>query len=364
MPIVSLMLLMVFMTACGSSGQGGTSSSDPAADYASLSADELAAKIKSEGAIVSYGMPDTWANLGEIWKIFTEKYGVTHTDTDMSSAEELAKFEAEKAKPVADVGDVGITFGPAGVDKGVLLANKNKYWDEIPDWAKDPNGYWTAEYSGTIAFIVNTKKVNNVPQSFADLLKPEYQGKVSIDDPMRSAQAKAGVLAAAFANGGDESNIQPGIDYFKKLFQAGNYKALEVNIANVQKGEIGVGIIWDFNALNWKDQLKMGELQVVIPSDGSVSIPYVAVINKYAPHPYTARALNDFLFTDEAQIAYAKGFARPIRDVKLPDDVAAKLLPKEAYGSAKNIKDYKKWDETASKTIPSLWEEQVLPEQK
>ncbi|MFM1652154.1 extracellular solute-binding protein [Brevibacillus sp. B_LB10_24] len=360
------------LSACGggtsssTEGKGGPSAApaEPAADYAELSPDQLAEKIKAEGAIVSYGMPDTWANYEEIWKTFTEKYGITHTDTDMSSAEELAKFEAEKDKPVADVGDVGITFGPTGKSRSILTAHKNKYWGEIPDWAKDPEGYWCSEYTGSISFIVNTKKVTNVPKSFADLLKPEYKGKVSIDDPMRSAQAKAGVLAAAFSRGGDEANIQPGIDFFKELFQAGNYKPLEVNIANVQKGEIAVGIIWDFNSLNWKDQLHMDELTVVIPTDGSVTIPYVAVINKYAPHPYAAKAFNDFLFSDEAQIAYAKGFARPIRNVKLPDEVAKKLLPDSAYTASKTIKDYAKWDETASKAIPALWEEQVLPEQK
>jgi putative spermidine/putrescine transport system substrate-binding protein len=363
---------MTLLSACGGSTTGSTDGkegskaapTEPAADYAELSPEQLAEKIKAEGAIVSYGMPDTWANYEEIWKTFTEKYGITHTDTDMSSAEELAKFEAEKDKPVADVGDVGITFGPTGKSRGILTAHKNKYWDEIPDWAKDPEGYWCSEYTGSISFIVNTKKVLNVPKSFADLLKPEYKGKVSIDDPLRSAQAKAGVLAAAFSRGGDEANIQPGIDFFRELFQAGNYKPLEVNIANVQKGEIAVGIIWDFNSLNWKDQLNMDELTVVIPSDGSVTIPYVAVINKYAPHPYTAKAFNDFLFSDEAQIAYAKGFARPIRNVKLPDDVAKKLLPDSAYSASKTIKDYAKWDETASKAIPALWEEQVLPEQK
>ncbi|WP_018130386.1 extracellular solute-binding protein [Effusibacillus pohliae] len=369
--IPSLVSIMALVSACG--GGGGTANSGTpaagtgsgqAADYDKLTSEQLAEKIKSEGSIVSYGMPDTWANLGEIWKGFTTKYGISHTDTDMSSAEELAKFEAEKDKPVADVGDVGITFGPQGKERGVLMAHKNKYWNEIPDWAKDPDGYWAAEYTGTIAFLVNTKKVKNVPKTFDDLLKPEYKGMVSIDDPTRSAQAKAGVLAAAFAHGGNESNIQPGIDFFKKLFKAGNYKPLEVNIANIQKGEIGIGIVWDFNALNWKDQLKMDEITVVIPSDGTVSIPYVAVINKYAPHPYTAKAFNDYLFSDEAQIAYAKGFARPIRNVRLPDDVAKKLLPAEAYASAKNLKDFKKWDETASKTLPSLWEEQVLPEQK
>lgn len=359
-----LVITLVLVLALGLvlTGCGGKKAEEPKKEegFKVLTGDALVEAAKKEGEIVSYGMPDSWANLGEIWANVTAKYGLKHTDTDMSSAEELAKFQAEKDKPVADVGDVGITFGPKGKEMGVLAPHKNPWWNEIPDWAKDPEGYWTAQYQGTIAFIVNAKKVPSVPKSFADLLKPEFKGMVSIDDPTRSAQAKAGVLAAAFANGGDETNIQPGIDFWAKLVKQGNFRPLESNVSNIQKGEVVIGIIWDFNALGYKKQLNMPELEVVIPSDGSVTLPYVAVINKYAPHPYAARLLNDYLFSDEGQIAYAKGFARPIRKVTLPPEVAAAFPPESAYAAARPVKDLKAYEKAANETIPQLWESQVL----
>lgn len=43
---------------------------------------------------VTYGMPDDWANYGEVIKAFKSSLGVTdgkHTDTDMSSLEEIAR---------------------------------------------------------------------------------------------------------------------------------------------------------------------------------------------------------------------------------------------------------------------------------
>ena len=64
--------------------------------------------------------------------------------------------------------------------------------------------------------------------------------------------------------------------------------------------------------------------------------------------------------SDEGQINLAKGYARPIRStVKLPEDVAKKLIPSEQYKNAKPITDFKSWDETA-KQLPQMWEEQVL----
>ena len=56
------------------------------ADSAAIIAD-LEAKTKAEGALNSYGMPPDWTNFGEVWDGFLPKYGLTHTDTDMSSAE-------------------------------------------------------------------------------------------------------------------------------------------------------------------------------------------------------------------------------------------------------------------------------------
>ena len=66
----------------------------------------------------------------------------------MSSAEELAKFEAEKKDATADIGDVGIAFGPIAKDKGLTLSYKTSYWDEIPEWAKDDEGHWVVGYTG------------------------------------------------------------------------------------------------------------------------------------------------------------------------------------------------------------------------
>ena len=59
--------------------------------------DDLIERARKEGAVNSLGMPDDWANWEATWKAITAQYGIKHTDTDMSSAEELAKFAAERA---------------------------------------------------------------------------------------------------------------------------------------------------------------------------------------------------------------------------------------------------------------------------
>ena len=67
----------------------------------------LEAAAKTEGAVNSVGMPDAWANWKGTWADLAAKYGLKHMDTDMSSAQEVAKFAAEKDNASADIGDVG-----------------------------------------------------------------------------------------------------------------------------------------------------------------------------------------------------------------------------------------------------------------
>ncbi|MDI3270496.1 MAG: ABC transporter substrate-binding protein, partial [Bacillota bacterium] len=163
---------------------------------------QLEEGARKEGAIVSYGLPDDWANWKESWATFTQRYGLKHQDTDMSSAEEIQKFKAERNRPQADVGDIGIQFGPTAVAEGVTMAYKNSHWNEIPDWAKDPEGNWVAWYTGTMSIMVNKNLVANTPKTFKDLLKPEYKGKIAFGDPRQAANANWAVFAAAFALGG------------------------------------------------------------------------------------------------------------------------------------------------------------------
>ena len=63
-------------------------------------------------------MPDSWANWKDTWQQLGSIYGIKHQDTDMSSAQEIAKFAAEKANATADIGDVGGAFGPVAVKQG------------------------------------------------------------------------------------------------------------------------------------------------------------------------------------------------------------------------------------------------------
>ncbi|KFA98649.1 ABC transporter substrate-binding protein [Vibrio sp. ER1A] len=330
--------------------------------FANDSVTALTEAAKQEGAVYSVGMPDSWANWKDTWNDLKSDYGLKHQDTDMSSAQEIAKFEAEKKNATADIGDVGFAFARVAVQKGVTQPYKPTTWDEIPDWAKDKDGHWALAYTGTIAFISNNNLVKDAPKTWQDLLEGDY--KVTVGDVGVAAQANNAVLAAAFANGGDESNLGPAIEFFSKLAKQGRLSFTDPSIANLEKGEVEVAILWDFNALNYRDQIDRSRFSVNIPQDGSVISGYTTIINKYAKNPNAAKLAREHIFSDRGQINLAEGYARPIRsNVKLPESVQAKLIANDQYGNVHPVTDFKAWEKSARR-LPRQWQENVLIHQQ
>nr|WP_237690789.1 extracellular solute-binding protein [Paenibacillus caui] len=351
-----LMAGVIALSACSSGGGGAKNAAKADASSASATLEELVPLAQKEGKLSSVGMPDSWANWKDTWADLKSKYNIDHTDTDMSSSEELAKFETEKNSP-PDIGDVGIAFGPVAEDKGLTLKYKTQFWDEVPDWAKDDDGDWMVAYTGTISFLTNKDLVKNPPKSWDDLLKGDY--KVAVGDVTKASQAQHAVLAAALAFGGDEKNLQPGIDFFVKLADQGRLALTDPKLPAIQKGEVEVALLWDFNALGYRDQIDPNKFEVHIPAEGSVTSGYASVINKNAANPEAAKLARAYIFSDAGQINLAKGYARPIRQsVKLPEDVESKLIDKSEYAGAKPVGDFKAW-ENAIKELPQTWLEQV-----
>ncbi|MDO4673994.1 extracellular solute-binding protein [Campylobacter sp.] len=321
--------------------------------------DALIKEAQKEGRVNSLGMPDTWANWKETWEDLKKLYNIEHSDTDMSSAQEIAKFKAEKKNASADIGDVGLSFGDVAIKQGVTQPYKTSYWEQVPEWAKDKDGHWLLAYTGTIAFIVNKEVVKDIPRSWQDLLKGNY--KITVGDVSVAAQAVNAVLAANYALGGDERDLSPALNFFNTIAKQGRLANNDANIANLEKGEIEVGLVWDFNGLGYRDKVGKDRYEVLIPEDGSIISGYTTIINKYAKNTNAAKLAREFILSDKGQINLARGYARPIRVdfIELPADVKERLLPSEQYKNARNIKDLKAW-EKSSKELPRLWQEKVL----
>jgi putative spermidine/putrescine transport system substrate-binding protein len=140
------------------------------------------------------------------------------------------------------------------------------------------------------------------------------------------------VYAATLANGGTLDNAQPGLDFFAQMQQAGNLVPVIANNSLVAVGETPIRITWDYLALGGRDQFAGNPpVEVVIPATGRFAGVYVQAVSAYAPHPAAARLWMEYLYSDEGQVLWLKGYCHPIREPDLrsrnavPADLLAKL---------------------------------------
>ena len=274
-------------------------------------------------------LPPDWANYGEIISTFSKKYGIkiTSDNPNGSSSEENQAIVSLKGDPRApDVVDVNPTFAVAGTVAGLYSRYYVRNYASVPRAMKDTRGLWTGDYYGSITIGYNANLVKTPPKSFADLLKPIYKNQVALNgSPLTSGSAIAGVFAAALSNGGSLSNVSPGVDWFQKARQAGNFIPVQTTPQTVASGQTPISIDWDYNNFAYVKEFPQSAWKVVIPSDGQYGGYYCQAVNATAPHPWAARLWQEFIYSDQGQLLYLKGYAHPAR---FADLVARKAIPK------------------------------------
>ncbi len=311
--------------------------------------DALVAAAKTEGQLSVIALPHDWCGYGDIIEGFKTKYGlkVNELNPDAGSGDEVEAIKANKgnAGPQApDVIDVGLSFGPTAKSEQLLAPYKVSTWATIPDNAKDADGAWYGDYYGVLGFEVNADLVKKVPADWADLQDPEYKNAVAMaGDPRTSNQAILAVYAAGLSAAKNDATkaSEAGLQYFAALNKSGNFVPVIGKAASVAQGATPIVIRWDYNALADRDTLKGNpEIKVVVPKTGVVAGVYAQGISAYAPHPNAAKLWMEYLYSDEGQVGFLKGYCHPIRfqnlvaDKKIDAAVLAKLPPAEAYATA------------------------------
>ncbi len=310
---------------------------------------ELIAAAKKEGTLTTIALPHDWCGYGEVIAGFKAKYGleVNELNPDAGSGDEIEAIKANKGNtgPQApDVIDVGLSFGPSAKADGLIQPYKVSTWASIPDSAKDADGYWYGDYYGVLSFVVNTDIVKDVPKDWADLKKSDYANSIALaGDPRASNQAVQAVYAAGIATGEKDATKagEAGLAYFGELNKAGNLVPVIGKSASLAQGSTPIVIAWDYNGLSWRDTLKGNPpVEVVVPASGVNAGVYVQAISAFAPHPNAAKLWMEYLYSDEGQLGWLKGYCHPIRfndlaaNKKIPQELLDKLPPAAAYEKA------------------------------
>jgi putative spermidine/putrescine transport system substrate-binding protein len=336
-------VLALVLAACG--GDTGTSTTGGATDTTAAATDttggatdttggatattaaaaggmeELIAAAQAEGTLTTIALPHDWCGYGDVIEGFKTEYGleVNELDPGAGSAEELEAIDANRENPgpqAPDVVDVGLAFGPQAKDAGLIQPYMVSTWDEIPEDAKDPEGYWYGDYYGVLSLEVNTAAVPEPPAEYADLLDPAYNGQVALSgDPLTSNAAILSVWAAGLATGATgEEAAQAGLDFFAELNAAGNFVPIDGDSRTVGIGETPILIDWSYNSIaNDVNLAGNPDIETVVPEAGRIAGVYVQAISAFAPHLNAAKLWMEYLYSDAGQLGWASAYCHPIR---------------------------------------------------
>jgi putative spermidine/putrescine transport system substrate-binding protein len=315
------------LTACagtaGSGSTGGTKTLTLAEAQAATSVsdfggiDGLVAAANKEGHLNVITLPPSWANYGQIIQGFQKKYPgikINSENPDGSSADEVAAAKSQKGQSTApDVFDLGTAVMDQNLD--LLAPYKVQSWNDIPADFKDADGTWWYDYTGLMSVGYDSKKFPNGIKKLDDLLGSDFKNSVAIKgDPTQANEALSAVAMAALQSGGSADNLQPGIDFFQKLKQAGNFLSTLPKQATVASGETPVVIQWSFNNVGWGPAAGSAGnpnwKTVVLPGTGFGSY-YNQAINKDAPNPAAARLWEEYLYTPAVQNLFLAAGAYP-----------------------------------------------------
>jgi putative spermidine/putrescine transport system substrate-binding protein len=131
------------------------------------------------------------------------------------------------------------------------------------------------------------------------------------------------------------------LQFFKELNDAGNFVPVVALPGTIAQGETPIVIAWDYNNLAWRDSLAGNPpVEVIVPGSGVLAGVYVQAISAFAPHPNAAKLWMEYLYSDEGQNTWLKGYCHPIRfnDMAergvIPQESLDALPPPEGYAAA------------------------------
>jgi iron(III) transport system substrate-binding protein len=263
--------------------------------------------------VVVYSSVDE-ENAKKLLDAFTKATGIQVRFTFLSSGPAVARLEAEKGNPRADV-----WFGApsenhvVAKDKGLSQPYLSPNAKDLAPHFRDKDGYWTSFYMNPLGLGVNTKVIKErgapVPTSWEDLLRPELRNQIQMPSPQTSGTGYNMVATLVQLWGEDRA-----FEYLKKLHpnvqtytQSGTAPSKAAAI-----GQAAIGIQFTPAFLQLADEGY--PLQLAFPKEGvGFEAPAISIV-RGAPHLDAAKKLVDWFLTLDGQntITDAKTYFFPV----------------------------------------------------
>ena len=256
-------------------------------------------------------------------KLFEAQY--PHIDVqwlDMGSQDVYNRINAEKNRPACDIwwGGPSTMFMKA-TQQGLLAPYSPTWASGIGAGFKDPEGYWHGTYNTPIAILFNNRKYtrDTVPQTWNDLLTPEWNQKIVIRFPLPSGTMRTFIGSVMLREGSDDA----GIAWLKQLHASTvEYPKSPQLLFDKMKRNQELISVWIAPDAVLQRERNGYPFDFHIPKQAPVLTEGIALIAQ-APHRKSAELFYEFVTTQEALVHQAQAYSKmPTRQ-----DIDKSLLP-------------------------------------
>ncbi|WP_367569428.1 ABC transporter substrate-binding protein [Lacrimispora sp.] len=324
-------LMILSLAACGGTSKPAeTTAPSAAASAAETQAQSEAAGEKKpedySGSVVVYSPHDA-DPLNAGVNQFMEKYPNVKVEVVAAGTGELTnRIAAESANPIADV-----LWGGGADSLAAFKEYFTPYVSEVNDsfidaTYKDPDGLWIGESPLPMVIFYNKELIEKdgltIPETWEDLISPEWKGKIAYCLPSKSGSAYTQLCTMMLAHGGKED----GWDFVQKLYENLDGKIVDSSSKchkMVADGEFYVGITIEKSAVKYAGDDKVG---FVYPKDGTSAVPDGVALIKGCPNEENAKLFIDFVLSKECQAEQSQSWGRrPVRNDMEVGEGMAKL---------------------------------------
>jgi len=308
------------------------------------------------GELVVYSSVDE-ANAMRILNAFTADTGIRVNFVFLSTGPAMARIQAERHNPQADVWLGGPAENHSIIrDDGLTLPYRGGNFNALQSAFRCPNGYWRSFYMNPMAFAVNTEMLSRInapiPRSWQDLLNPVYRGLIQMPSPQTSGTA-FNMVASLVALWGEERAFEfmralnPNIQTFTA---SGTAPA-----AAVSTGACAIAI--QFTPAFFESIDRGFPLEVIFPSEGVwFENPAVSILTG-TRNLEAAQALVSWLTSERGQsvLIEERTFFYPIA----PGGALAPGMPD--FASLRTIDVDPAWASENRERLVRRWQDEVLP---
>ncbi len=260
--------------------------------------------------------------IAEVVAAFEAKHDIDIELFAATTGQVMARLEAEKYRPRADVVILASELGAAGLKRqGRLRQYRPRDIDQTPaDW-HDADGYYHATGAAIVAMAFRSDAP--APPTWEAALTGNWNGRLTMPSPSRSGSAADFLIAF---------NIDRGDSVWDQWLTARSRAGLEFSAANNQAItslilDVYDGMLAAADYLIYRQMDRDADLKVHYPTDGSVLVTRPIAILAATPQPDWAERFVDHYFSEAMQQAVADQFLAPARTDIEPAAIRPSSLP-------------------------------------